>query len=49
MLFYLASQAWVIFLDTCWGIVQKLMKLNRNNLEHSLRVTRAIKLVFSTV
>lgn len=26
----LYSQTWVSFMDDCWGIVQKLMRLNRN-------------------
>lgn len=44
----LYSQSWVSFLDTCWGIVQKLMKLNCNKLECYLRGMRAMELILST-
>jgi len=44
----LYSQTWVSFLDNCWCIVQKLMRLNRNKLEYYLRGMRAMDLILST-
>ena len=44
----LYSQTWVSFLDNSWGIVEDLMRLNRNKLEHYLRGMRAMKLILST-
>ena len=44
----LYSQIWVIFMDDCWGIVQDLMRLNRNKLEYYLRDLRAMELILST-
>lgn len=44
----LYSQTWVSFIDNCWCIVQKLMKLNRNKIEHYLRGLRAMELILST-
>jgi hypothetical protein len=44
----LYSQTWINFLDSCWGIVQDLMKLNRNKLEYYLQGIRAMKLIVST-
>ncbi|MDP8964841.1 MAG: IS4 family transposase [Cyanobacteriota bacterium] len=44
----LYSQTWVNFLDDCWGIVQDLMRLNRNKLEYYLRGMRAMELILST-
>lgn len=44
----LYSQTWVGFMDNCWGIVQDLMKLNRNKLEYYLRGLRAMELILST-
>ncbi len=36
------------FLDSCWGLVEELMKLNRNKLEYYLRGMRAMELILST-
>lgn len=44
----LYSQNWVGFMDDCWGIVQDLMRLNRNKLEYYLRGLRAMELILST-
>lgn len=44
----LYSQTWVGFMDDCWGIVQSLMRLNRNKLEYYLRGLRAMELILST-
>lgn len=44
----LYSQTWVGFMDDCWGIVQNLMRLNRNKLEYYLRGLRAMELILST-
>ncbi len=44
----LYSQTWVSFMDNCWCIVQKLMRLNRNKIEHYLRGLRAMELILST-
>ena len=44
----LYSQTWVRFMDNCWGLVQKLMRLTRNKLEHYLRGMRAMELILST-
>ncbi len=45
----LYGQAWVRFIDSCWGLVQELMKLNRNKLDHYLRGMRAMKLIHSVL
>lgn len=44
----LYGQTWVRFMDYCWGLVEDLMKLNRNKLEYYLRGMRAIKLILAT-
>jgi hypothetical protein len=44
----LYSQTWVSFIDNCWCIVKKLMKLYRNKIEHYLRGLRAMELILST-
>ena len=44
----LFSQNWVNFLDNCWRIVEHVIRLNRNKLEHYLRGMRAMKLILST-
>ena len=44
----LYSQTWVGFLEKSWEIVQRLMRLNRNKLEHYLRGLRAMELIRST-
>lgn len=44
----LYSQTWVSFMDNSWEIVQKLMRLHRNKLEHYLRGLRAMELIRST-
>ncbi|MBD1930241.1 hypothetical protein H6F79_00005 [Trichocoleus sp. FACHB-69] len=44
----LYSQTWASFLDNSWGIVEDLMRLNRNKPEHYLRGMRAMKLILST-
>lgn len=44
----LSGQNWVKFMDDCWGLVEDLMKLNRNKLEYYLRGMRAIKLILAT-
>lgn len=44
----LYSQTWVSFMDNCWCIVEKIMKLNRNKIEYYLRGMRAMELIFST-
>ncbi|MBE9150424.1 hypothetical protein IQ257_18370 [Coleofasciculus sp. LEGE 07092] len=43
----LYSHTWVSFWDDCWGIVQDLMRLNRNKLEYYLRGMRAMELILS--
>ncbi len=44
----LYSQICVSFIDNCWCIVQKLMRLNSNNNEYYLRGMRAMELILST-
>ncbi|BAZ33663.1 transposase (plasmid) [Cylindrospermum sp. NIES-4074] len=44
----LYSQTWVSFMDNCWCIVQKIMRLNRNKIEYYLRGMRAMELIMST-
>ena len=44
----LYGQSWVKFMDDCWGLVEKLMRLNRNKLENYLRGMRAMELILST-
>ncbi len=45
----LYGQAWVRFMDSSWGLVQELMKLNCNKLHHYLRGMRAMKLIQSVL
>ncbi|MBN3957427.1 MAG: IS4 family transposase [Nostoc sp. NMS8] len=44
----LYSQTWVSFIDNCWCIVQKLMRLNSNKIEYYLRGMRAMELILPT-
>ena len=44
----LYGQSWVKFMDDCWGLVEELMKLNRNKLEYYLRGIRAMELILAT-
>ncbi len=44
----LYGQSWVRFMDLCWELVEKLMKINRNKLEYYLRGIRAMELILST-
>jgi len=44
----LYSQTWIHFRESCWAIVQGLMKLNRNKLPDYLRGLRAMELIMST-
>ena len=41
----LYGQSWVKFMGSCWGLVERLMKLNRNKLEYYLRGMRAMELI----
>lgn len=49
--FYLGlyGQSWVRFMDSCWGLVQELMKLTPNKLNYYLRGMRAMKLIQSVL
>lgn len=44
----LYSQTWISFMDNCWCIIQKLMRLHRNKIEYYLRGMRAMELIWST-
>lgn len=44
----LYGHSWVRFMDSCWALVEKLMKLNRNKLEYYLRGMRAMELILGT-
>lgn len=44
----LYGQNWVRFMDSCWGLVEELMRKNRNNLEYYLRGMTAMKLIIAT-
>ncbi len=44
----LYGQTWVKLMDNCWGLVEELMKLNRNKLEYYLRGMRAMELILAT-
>jgi hypothetical protein len=44
----LYNQTWIRFRESCWTIVQGLMKLNRNKLPDYLRGLRAMELIMST-
>ena len=41
----LYGQTWVNFVESCWELVTKLMKLSRNKLEDYLRGIRAMELI----
>lgn len=41
----LYGQTWVNFVESCWELVTKLMKLSRNKLEYYLRGIRAMELI----
>jgi len=43
----LYGQNWVKFMDSCWVLVEELMRLNRNKLEYYLRGMRAMELIQS--
>ncbi|NEO03432.1 MAG: hypothetical protein F6K50_51490 [Moorea sp. SIO3I7] len=45
----LYGQNWVSFMESCWDLVQELMRLNRNKLEYYLRGLRARTLILSTL
>ena len=45
----LYGQTWVTFRDDCWELVQSLIKLNRNKLQHYLRGLRAMELIISAL
>ena len=44
----LYSQTWIGFRESCWALVQELMKLNPNKLPNYLRGLRAMELIMST-
>jgi hypothetical protein len=44
----LYSQIWLGFIDLCWDLVEKIMRINRNKLEYYLRGMRAMSLIQST-
>lgn len=44
----LYGQNWIKFMDSCWGLVEELMRLNRNKLEYYLRGIQAMKLIRAT-
>lgn len=44
----LYGQNWIKFMDDCWGLVEELMRLNRNKLEYYLRGIQAMKLIIAT-
>ena len=41
----LYGQTWVNFMESCWELVTKLMRLSRNKLEYYLRGIRAMELI----
>ena len=43
----LYGQTWVNFMESCWGLVTELMKLNPNKLEYYLQGQRAMKHILS--
>jgi hypothetical protein len=45
----LYSQIWLGFIDLCWDLIEKLMKINRNKLEYYLRGMRAMSLIQSAL
>ena len=44
----LYGQTWVRFMDDFWGLVEELMRLNRNKLKYYLRGMRAMNLIMAT-
>ncbi|AFY91141.1 IS4 family transposase [Chroococcidiopsis thermalis] len=47
--FYLGlyGQTWIGFIDDCWELVRKLMRLNRNKLKYYFRGIRAMELILN--
>jgi hypothetical protein len=45
----LYGQTWVKFRDSCWELVQGLMRLHRNKIQHYLRGLRAMELILSAL
>ena len=45
----LYGQTWVNFMESCWGFVTQLMKLNRNRLEYYLQGQKAMNHVLSAL
>ena len=45
----LYGQTWVNFMESCWGLVTELMKLNSNKLEHYLQGQRAMEHILSAL
>lgn len=43
----LYGQTWVNFMESCWGLVTELMRLNINKLEHYLQGQRAMETILS--
>lgn len=43
----LYGQNWINFMESCWGLITDLMKLNRNKLEYYLQGQKAMKLIIS--
>ena len=43
----LYGQTWVNFMESCWGLVIELMRLNLNKLEYYLKGQRAMKHILS--
>lgn len=41
----LYGQTWVNLMESCWGLVIELMRLNSNKLEYYLRGMRAMELI----
>lgn len=44
----LYSQVWLGFIDLCWDLIEKIMRINRNKLEYYLKGMRAMTLIQST-
>jgi Transposase DDE domain len=44
----LYSQIWLGFIDLCWDLIEKIMRINRNKIESYLRGMRAMALIQST-
>jgi hypothetical protein len=45
----LYGQNWINFMESCWGFITELMKLNRNKLEYYLQGQKAMKLILSAL